>query len=136
MCLELLSDEPKQLRNYKAGVGWKVFDKSARRPNALYFEFQIHNGRAIVPRGKWLASAKGSRTFTPCQFAHDGRMRDIAYPPRFHIYLRRKRAESGMKCIRVQFKDPVATGYEGYDPIVVASKLFVPKEKKRVRKSK
>ena len=117
MCLSKLSNRPKNLKTYKLGVGWKVFNTTLDGKKPRFVNYN-HKGRCTVQLKTWLVSNKPICVLGP----------NIAYPPRFHIYLRKPRNEP-IRTFKVKFKDPVAVGYQWGRPVVVASKMYVMENK-------
>lgn len=129
MCLTSLSDKPKLLPTYRQRIGWKIF-KYEPDKDYVSFTFFNHHGKYKVATKRWLTSTKLVQTFITSGYYP----RKIRYAPRFHIYLSKPKLNRFHICCRrvykVQFKYPVAIGYQSGGPVVVATKMKVLKVEK------
>ena len=122
MCLDTFSNRLKEHPNYKKGYGWKVF--RIANSGGLHFTNQRWNESYTVPRGKWLDS--GKIRGDGIAFAFSNR----TYIPHFHIYLDKVSNMDlvGKICVPVRFGSPNTTGIQDGREVVVAKKMFVPKD--------
>src|SRR5688572_13069948 len=120
MCLNTVTRKYKD-NEEKEGEGWKVFDNCN---SGIYFMHQSLKGKPKVPFSRWLTASKISIQYTTA--------RKVGYyKSGFHIYLEKPNFGSPAETtVKVKFKGGHTMGYQDGLPVIVASKMLVPKQKR------
>jgi hypothetical protein len=106
-----------------SGKGWKVFERGSDGELETPFErFKVEEGEWHITKGPLLYATKSER-----------------YEAGFHIFVNRESAEAVYEFIKslhdkspvlkeVTYEDPIVLGEETRGPVIVARRMFVPKE--------
>ena len=125
MCLATKMSPKKKAEFKEQTEGWKVLFKTSngKLEGDCYFTSKVR------PEGEWLNEKDYRSTCSAPSYINNKN-----YPFGWHIFLTLKgaeewrRSDSQYPIRKVQFKKPVAYGWQGNIPIVVAKEMMIPKE--------
>ena len=132
MCLHKLAPI-KAYKQHGEFFGWKIFK---REPDGMYYS-RFHGKHKTYPRNRWLF-AIDYHLYNMSSTLETNHTNEY-YPAGFHIYKHPEDAERALEIarlvsnaefviVKIYFRNIVATGYEGNNPIFVATNIFLTDE--------